>query len=241
MLVYGRNVIREIIAGKKRKIHVIHAVDRITEIDDILGYCKSNGVKVIFEPREKLAKFTGTEKNQGIAAEIDNVNLLNINEFLATRNLENSVVAVLDEIEDPHNMGAIFRSCEVLGVNGVIIPSRRSAPVNDTVFKTSSGAADMIDIVEVANINNALETLKKNGFWIYGLDLTADKYLDEISFDKKTAIVLGNEGSGIRALVKKNCDFLVKIRQSGKLDSLNVSNAAAIVFYQAQMQRMTKK
>lgn len=237
MLVYGRNVIREIIAGKKRSIHEIHMTEHIKDIGDILAFCKANSVKVVFETREKLEKYTGTDKNQGLAAEIDDVRLLNINEFLSTRNLENSVVAVLDEVEDPHNFGAIIRSCEVLGVCGIITASRRSAPVNDTVFKTSSGAVDYMDIIEVPNINNALEILKKDGFWIYGLDLEGDKYLDEVKFDRKSAIVLGNEGRGLRPLVKKNCDFLVKIRQSGKLNSLNVSNAAAIVFYKAMMER----
>jgi 23S rRNA (guanosine2251-2'-O)-methyltransferase len=237
VLVYGRNVIREIIVGKKRRINALHAVERIKDIDDILAYCSSKGIRPVFESREKLTKFTGTDKNQGIAAEIDNIRLFGLNEFLSTRNLENGVVAVLDEIEDPHNFGAIIRSCEVLGVCGIIFPSRRSAPVSDTVYKVSSGAIDLVDLIEVPNINNALEVLKKNGFWVYGLDLQADKYLDEVKFEGKTAIVLGNEGNGIRQLVKKNCDFLIKIRQAGKLDSLNVSNAAAIVFYKSMIDR----
>jgi 23S rRNA (guanosine2251-2'-O)-methyltransferase len=238
LFVYGRNVIREIIDGNKREIHEIHMIDRIKEAGDILTAAKAKNIKVIFETREKLNKFTGTEKNQGIAAVIDDVTTVSLEEFLCTHNDEKMTIAILDEIEDPHNFGAIIRSCEVLGVCGIIIPSRRSAPINDTVFKTSSGAIDLIDIIEVVNVNQAMEVLKKNGFWIYGMDMSGDKFLDEVEFDRKTAVVLGNEGSGVRALVKKHCDFMVKIRQAGKLDSLNVSNAAAIVFYQVMQQRI---
>ncbi|MGD0566339.1 MAG: 23S rRNA (guanosine(2251)-2'-O)-methyltransferase RlmB [Candidatus Goldiibacteriota bacterium] len=238
MLIYGRNVIREIIASKNRKIRELHAIIKIKDADDILAHCREKGVKTVIETREQLNKYTGTEKNQGIAAVIDDIELYSLEEFLAKKTSEKMTLAVLDEIEDPHNFGAILRSCEVLGVCGIIIASRRSAPVNDTVFKVSSGALDKVPVIQVANINNALEALKKDGFWIYGLDLQAEKFLDEVVFDKKSAIVLGNEGSGIRQLVKKNCDFLVKIRQAGTLDSLNVSNAAAIVFYQAMMQRI---
>jgi 23S rRNA (guanosine2251-2'-O)-methyltransferase len=238
LLIYGRNVIREIIASKNRKIRELHALINIKEAEDILAYCREKGVKTVIETREQINKYTGTEKNQGIAAVIDDVHLYTLEEFLAKKTADKMTLAVLDEVEDPHNFGAILRSCEVLGVCGIIIASRRSAPVNDTVFKVSSGALDRVPVIQVVNINIALEVLKKDGFWIYGLDLKAEKHLDEMEFDKKSAIVLGNEGSGIRQLVKKNCDFLLKIRQAGELDSLNVSNAAAIVFYQVLMQRM---
>lgn len=241
MFIYGRNVIREVLTGGKREIKEIHMIDKIKDAGDILTAAKAKNVRVIFESRDKLDKFTGTDKNQGIAAIIDDVKTVSLEEFLCTHNDTNITIAVLDEVEDPHNFGAIIRSCEVLGVAGIIVPTRRTAPINDTVFKTSSGAVDMIDIIEVVNINQALEVLKKNGFWIYGMDMEGEKFLDEIAFDKKTAIVLGNEGKGMRPLVRKNCDFLVKIRQAGKLDSLNVSNAAAIVFYQAMLQNNKEK
>ena len=241
MFIYGRNVIREVITGGKREIKEIYMIDKIKDAGDILTAAKAKSIKVNFMTRDKLDKITGTEKNQGIAAMIDDVKTVSLEEFLCTHNDAGITIAVLDEIEDPHNFGAIIRSCEVLGVAGIIVPTRRNAPINDTVFKTSAGAVDIIDIIEVVNINQALEFLKKNGFWIYGMDMAGDKYLDEVVFDTKTAIVLGNEGNGIRQLVKKNCDFLVKIRQAGTLDSLNVSNAAAIVFYQTMLQQKKAK
>ena len=241
MFIYGRNVIREVIMGGKREIKEIYMIDKIKDAGDILTAAKAKSIKVNFMTRDKLDKITGTEKNQGIAAVIDDVKTVTLEEFLCTHNDAGITIAVLDEIEDPHNFGAIIRSCEVLGVAGIIVPTRRNAPINDTVFKTSAGAVDIIDIIEVVNINQALEVLKKNGFWIYGMDMAGDKYLDEVVFDTKTAIVLGNEGNGIRQLVKKNCDFLVKIRQAGTLDSLNVSNAAAIVFYQTMLQQKKAK
>lgn len=241
MFIYGRNVIREVLNGNKREIQEIHMIDKIKDVGDILTAAKAKNVKVIFETRDKLDKLTGTDKNQGIAALIDDVKTVSLEEFLCTHNDTDITIAVLDEVEDPHNFGAIIRSCEVLGVSGIVVPTRRTAPINDTVFKTSSGAVDMIDIIEVVNINQALETLKKNGFWIYGMDMEGDKYLDETVFDNKTVIVLGNEGKGMRPLVKKHCDFLVKIRQAGKLDSLNVSNAAAIVLYHAMLKNISGK
>lgn len=236
MFIYGRNVIREVIAGNKREIKEIHMIDKIKDAGDILTAAKAKNIRVILESRDKLDKFTGTDKNQGIAAVIDDVKTVSLEEFLCTHNDTNMTLAVLDEVEDPHNFGAIIRSCEVLGVAGIIVPNRRNAPINDTVYKTSSGAVDMIDVIEVVNINQALEFLKKNGFWIYGMDATGEQFMDEIVFDRKSVIVLGNEGKGMRPLVKKNCDFIIKIRQAGKLDSLNVSNAAAIVFYQVMLQ-----
>jgi 23S rRNA (guanosine2251-2'-O)-methyltransferase len=161
-----------------------------------------------------------------------------LDEFLKKhKDTEKMAIAVLDEIEDPHNLGAIIRSCEIFGVCGIIVSSNRSSPVNDTVFKTSSGALDYVDLIKVSNINMALEKLKEARFWIYGFDLKAEKYLDETDFDKRSALVFGNEGKGMRELVKKNCDFLVKIRQTGQLDSLNVSNAAAVAFYDLMMKQ----
>ncbi|MCE5300707.1 MAG: 23S rRNA (guanosine(2251)-2'-O)-methyltransferase RlmB [Spirochaetia bacterium] len=237
MLVFGRNVVREIIKNGVRRIKEIHLVKRITDVNDVISYAAEHKIEVFYKERPDLDKYCGTPKNQGVAAVVEDIKLLDMEDFFDRHKEEKMTIAVLDEIEDPHNFGAIIRSCEVLGVCGIIVGSRRNAPVNETVYKTSSGALDYVDIVEVVNINQAMEQLKKRGFWVYGLDMAADKYLEDVKFDKKTAIVLGNEGKGLRPLISKNCDFLVKIRQQGRLDSLNVSNAAAIVFYQAMVNR----
>ncbi|MBN2754813.1 MAG: 23S rRNA (guanosine(2251)-2'-O)-methyltransferase RlmB [Candidatus Goldbacteria bacterium] len=232
MWVYGRNVIREVIKND-RKIYELVVLKDAEKMSDVIEEVRQTGAKITITDKKNLEKITGTDKHQGVAASIEGLKAWGIDEFLRKHaGEENITVAVLDSIEDPHNLGAIIRSCEVFGVCGIIVTSKRQSPVNDAAYKVSAGAAEYIEMVVVSNINNALEILKKNGFWIYGLDLKGDKYIDETDFDKKTAFVLGNEGAGMRELVKKNCDFLVKIKQKGRIDSLNVSNAAAVVFYE---------
>ncbi|MEI7640830.1 MAG: 23S rRNA (guanosine(2251)-2'-O)-methyltransferase RlmB [bacterium] len=231
MWLYGRNVIREILSSGKA-IHEVLVLKGMKDIEDVIKEAEKRGVVVTYTDRQTLDKKTGTEKHQGIVADVEDIRFLTVDEFIKKANgREECTVAVLDEIEDPHNFGAIIRSAEVFGIDAIVIQNKRNSPVTPTVYKSSSGAIEYIDMIEVVNISNAIEALKKAGFWIYGFDLTAEKYLDETEFDKKTAFVFGNEGRGIRQLVKKNCDFMVKIRQKGRLDSLNVSNAAAVTFY----------
>jgi 23S rRNA (guanosine2251-2'-O)-methyltransferase len=233
MWLYGRNVIREVLKAGKRKIYEIIALKGIEDADDIIKEAKTASTNVVFVDKKTIFEKTGTDKNQGIAANVEGNKSFTLDEFLEKYSKEQKIaVCVLDEIEDPHNLGAIIRSCEIFGVCGIILSSNRSAPVNDAVFKASSGALEYMDIVKVSNINQAILKLKDAGFWIYGFDLDAEKYLDEIDFDRKSALVFGNEGRGLKQLVRKNCDFLVKIRQKGKIASLNVSNAAAVAFYQ---------
>ncbi len=233
MILYGRNVISEILKNGKRKIYEIYAAEGAGGIEVIIKEAEKKGIKVIKAERKKITEIAGSEKNQGIAAKTEGVALLSIEEFINKNNNKKEVsAAVLDGVEDPRNTGAVIRSCEVFGVSGLIISSKRAAPINDTVYKTSAGAVEYADIIRVANINNALLKLKKAGFWIYGFDINGDKYLDETKFDKRSVLVFGSEGKGPRRLVRENCDFLLKIRQKGKIDSLNVSNAAAIAFYE---------
>lgn len=242
MLLYGRNVIREIIDNNKRKVKNIFMLKDIKDADDIVRDAKARGISIVYRSRQELKDLTKTDNNQGMAIEVEDLKFLTIEEFLKKHENKGQItVAVLDSVEDPHNVGAIIRSCEIFGVCGIITASKRAAPVNETVYKVSSGAADYVDIVVETNINRVLEKLKEAGFWTYGFDLQAEKFLDETEFDKKTAVVFGSEGEGMRRLVKENCDFLVKIRQTGKLDSLNVSNAAAVAFYEINRQRKDKK
>jgi 23S rRNA (guanosine2251-2'-O)-methyltransferase len=218
-------------------VRSLYALKNINDADDILNEAKARGIPVIYKEREELSRLVKNENNQGVAIEADDLCPIDIDQFLNKHKDKAKIaVAVLDGLEDPHNVGAIIRSCEIFGVCGIISASKRAAPINDTVFKVSAGAADYIDLVIVSNINNALLKLKDSGFWIYGFDQAADKYLDETVFDKKSALVFGNEGEGMHALVTKNCDFLVKIRQVGQIESLNVSNAAAVAFYEVMKQ-----
>ncbi len=237
MILYGRQVIREILKNDKRKILKIYFLKNSKNIDDIFTLAKIKKIPIEIKEKNEIRELTKTDNNQGIAAEVDNIKILNINEFLEKHNNKEKIsICLLDEIEDPHNLGAIIRSCEIFGVCGIILPSKKSAPVNETVYKVSSGAVEYIDIVKVSNLNNAIHRLKESGFWIYGFDISGNDFLENVKFDRKSVLIFGNEGKGLRKLVKQNCDFLIKIRQKGKIGSLNVSNAAAIAFYDVMKQ-----
>ena len=154
---------------------------------------------------------------------------------------EEPFVLILDGIEDPHNLGAIIRTAETAGMHGIIIPKRRSASVNSTVSKVSSGAVEYMKIARVTNITDAIDKLKKEGLWICGTDINTDKYYYNQDLTGPIGIVIGNEGKGISDKVKKNCDFLVKIPMRGKVTSLNASVSTGIIIYEALKQRLQKK
>ena len=147
---------------------------------------------------------------------------------------------MLDNIEDPHNLGSIIRTAEAAGAHGVIIPKHRAAAVNSTVNKASAGAASYMKVARVTNISEAIKRLKDAGLWICGTDVAADKYYYDQDLTGPIAIVIGNEGKGMGEKVKKNCDFLVKIPMNGKIQSLNASVSAGIVIYEVVKQRMAK-
>lgn len=140
-------------------------------------------------------------------------------------------VLLLDGIEDPHNLGAILRTAECSGADLVVIPKRRSAQVNETVYKVSAGAAEYVEVARVSNLVNAMEELKRFGYWIYGADMEGESYYS-VKLERPIALVIGNEGKGISRLVKEHCDVIVSIPLMGKISSLNASNAAAILMYE---------
>ncbi|MFQ5716279.1 MAG: 23S rRNA (guanosine(2251)-2'-O)-methyltransferase RlmB [Nitrospinales bacterium] len=146
-------------------------------------------------------------------------------------------LAVLDGIQDPQNLGAVIRSAEALGIHGIILPRRRTAPLNETVAKCSSGALETIPIAMAINLANALKLLKKHGFWVVGVDTDGKKPCYRLSFDSPTALLIGSEGKGIRPLLKRACDFTVSIPMKGKVGSLNVSAASAVLFYEILRQK----
>ena len=150
--------------------------------------------------------------------------------------LNRDIIVILDHLEDPHNFGAIIRTCEAAGINSIIIPKDRTVKVNATVMKTSAGTLENVDICMVSNIVNAIKTLKDNGFWIIGTDMEGTDYR-KIDYKGKIAIVIGNEGKGLSRLTEENCDFIAKIPMYGKVNSLNASVAAALVIYEAVMNR----
>ena len=170
--------------------------------------------------------------HQGIILEVNDFEYNDIDEMIE----DDSLIVILDHIEDPHNFGAIIRTCEAAGVKGIIIPKDRSVEVNATVIKVSTGAIKNMKIAQVTNLNRTIEYLKKEGFWIVGTDMEGTNYYD-IDYKGKTAIVIGNEGSGMSRLVSENCDFIAKIPMKGTTNSLNASVATGIVVFEAVKQR----
>lgn len=227
MLVYGRNVVNEILNGKTKIYKVF--LDNNYKDEDILNKINKRGLKKFHVDKSKLDKMCGNSTNQGIAMDIEEFNYYDI------KTIENddksNFVVMLDSIEDPHNFGAIIRTCECAGVDYIIIPKNRSVSVNSTVYKTSSGALSNMKIVEVANLHNTIKKLKDLGFWVYGSDAKGKDYRS-IDFGGKTCLIIGSEGHGLKQIVSNSCDEIISLPMKGKINSLNASVAAGIFIYE---------
>ncbi|MDR0485291.1 MAG: 23S rRNA (guanosine(2251)-2'-O)-methyltransferase RlmB [Elusimicrobiota bacterium] len=230
--IYGRNSVLEALLSGKREINkiLLSQTARGDAVSKIIKLARQKGIVLQNCPPKKLDKLSAN--SQGIAAEISPAKYEDIENLIeAAKKKTNSFLAVLDSIEDPHNLGAIIRNCAAFGAVGVVIPKRHSASVNETVSKTSAGAIEHIDIARVSNINQTIELLKENGFWIYGLDRSG-KDISGADFVFPTAIVVGGEGNGLHRLTKEKCDFLISIPQSDSISSLNASCASAVALYE---------
>ena len=228
MIVFGRNVAREVLDSKKeiKKVIMANTFDDKSIISDL----EKNNVKIIkVDKREIDRKYKGN--HQGIVLEIEDFKYGKLND------LENSkFVVMLDHLEDPHNLGAIIRTCEAAGVDAIIIPKRRGVEINSTVMKVSAGALNNINIVEVSSIAQTIDKLKDFGYWVYGTDMDGETYTN-CKYDSKTCLVIGAEGNGISKLVHDKCDFIISIPMVGKINSLNASVAAGITIYEVVRQR----
>ncbi len=231
MLIYGRNVAYEALQ-KKQKIKKIYLSEGFNE-RDILFMITSNHLPYKIVDKRALDKMVDGV-HQGIVLEVNDYEYASLDEIT---NKDDSLIVILDHIEDPHNFGAIIRTCEAAGVDGIIIPKDRASIVNGTVIKTSVGAINNIKIVQVTNLVNTIKELKKEGFWVVGTDMQGTPYTD-IDYRGKTVIIIGNEGNGMARLVKDNCDFIASIPMLGKINSLNASVAAGIVIFEAINNRM---
>ena len=230
MFVFGKNVAEEVLNSDK-KIDKIFIQDNFKD-ETILKLINKRRVEV-----RKLNKIEMDKKvsglHQGIILSIEDFKYSNIEEVLK---LENPLLVILDHIEDPHNFGAIIRTCEAAGVDGIIIPNDRSVEVNGTVVKTSVGTTEKMRIIRVTNIVKTMDMLKRNGFWIVGTDMNGQDY-STIDYKGKTAIVCGNEGKGMSRLVEENCDFIASIPMYGTVNSLNASVATAVIVFEAVKSR----
>jgi len=239
-IIEGRNAVIEALRSGVNIDKVFLSKGEVdSALKHIAGKARSAGAAVVEADRRKLDSMSQTGSHQGVIAIAAFTEYVSIEDILekARQKGEQPLIVVCDEISDPHNLGAIIRTSEGAGAHGVIIPKRRSAGVNATVAKASSGAVFHIAICRVANITAALRELKKAGVWVYGASTDAEKSLWDSDFRGATALVIGSEGSGISRLVSENCDHHVSIPMCGKLSSLNASVSAAVLLYEAVRQR----
>ena len=239
--VEGRNSVLELLeSGKDINKIFIEKGNKHGSINKIIAKAKERKIVITELEKTKFNKMVQTNNPQGIIAIVPPFDYCTVYDIinLAKQKNENPFILILDGIEDPHNLGSIIITAETAGVHGVIIPKRRAASVNSTVNKVSAGAVEHMKIARVNNINETINTLKKEGIWICGTDMDTNKYYYNQDLTGPLAIVIGSEGYGMSRLVKENCDFLVKIPMQGQITSLNASVSAGIVIYEAVKQRI---
>ena len=237
----GRNALTEALRAG-RTIDKVFIADGDTDrgLQRLAAEAKEAGAVIVPVDRRKLDQMSFTRSHQGVialAAAHDYFTIDDILEEAASRG-ENALIVICDELSDPHNLGAIMRSAECAGAHGVIIPKRRSVGLTATVAKASAGAVEYMKVARVTNINNAINELKEKGVWVYGTAAEGSVPMYKADLTGPAAIVIGNEGDGMRPLVRKNCDMLVHIPMKGRISSLNASAAASILLYEAVRQRL---
>ena len=236
----GRNAVLELLESDKdiNKIYITKG-ELKGSINKIVAIANEKKVIIVQKDKKQMDMMAQTENYQGVIAVVPPYEYADVEDILdvAKERNEDPFILILDGIEDTHNLGAIIRTAETAGVHGIIIPKRRAAQVNSTVSKVASGALQYMKIARVNNISDTISKLKDNGVWVCGTAIDAEKYYYDQSLTGPLAIVIGNEGKGISELVKRNCDFLVKIPMKGKVTSLNASVSTGIVVYEAVKQR----
>lgn len=239
--IYGINAVYETLFKNPENITSVYIRDGKlnSSLEAIKLLTKKNKVNLNLCDQFKLDKLSGTDKNQGVSALIKDFKYTEFGDFLRDLDLDkNPCVVVLDNIEDPHNLGAIIRSCCAGGVSAVIISKNHGVQVNGTVFKTSAGAVNSINVIRVSNINSTLEILKDKKFWVAGLSGEAQKDIWSYDFKSPTVIVVGSEGGGVSNLVLSKCDELIKIPMSKNIESLNASVSCSLAVYEWKRQNV---
>lgn len=240
----GRNAVIELLKSEKpiNKIYILKGEIQ-GSINEIIKLAKRNKNVIVEVDKNKLDSLSETKHHQGVIAFVSPVEYKELDDIfaLAEEKNEDPFIVIADEIEDPHNLGALIRSAECAGCHGVIIPKRRAVGVTEIVVKTSVGATQYVPVVRVNNINETIRTLKDRGVWVVGTDGNADKLYYEQDLTGPIAIIIGSEGRGMNSLTMKNCDYLVKIPMMGKITSLNASVSGGIVMFEALKQRINKK
>lgn len=237
-IIIGRNPVLEALKSGEI-IDTLYISSMGGVIAHIVALAKEKNITVKNVSDKKLSSMCDNKSHQGVIATIGSAEYVSIEDILEVSKKKGTqpFIVICDEIEDPHNLGAIIRTCETAGVDGIIIPKRRSATLNATVRKTSAGAVSYVPVARVSNLASAIDTLKQNNVWIYGTDATGQNYTD-VDLTGGIALVIGSEGFGMGKLIKDKCDFLLSLPMFGKVNSLNASVAGGIFIYEALRQRV---
>lgn len=241
-LIYGIHAVSEALKSRGRAFEYVGVSKERHDhrLQQVIDECRKLGVALRFLPRQDLDRLTRTSAHQGVVAVASAKKYADVDDLLSTRRGTHVLLLVLDGVEDPHNLGAILRTADAAGADGVVIPERRAAGVTGTVAKVSAGAAEHLPIAKVTNISRTLEDLKAKNVWTVGLDERGAQNYDSVDYNMDCALVLGAEGKGLHEQVRKKCDFLVSIPMLGSVPSLNVSVAAGVVLYEVARQRRTQ-
>ena len=238
-VIFGIHAVGEALKARGRAFEWVGvAKDRHDlRLQRLIQECRHSSVPIRFLPRLELDRMAATGSHQGVIAVTSSKQYADLDDLLAAKRGEYSLVIVLDGVEDPHNLGAILRTADAAGADGVVIPERRAVGVTGTVAKASAGASEHLPVAKVTNIARTLEELKAKGLWAVGLDERGKQNYDKVDYKMNCAVVLGAEGAGLHDLVSRKCDFLVSIPMLGKVPSLNISVAAGVVLYEIVRQR----
>jgi 23S rRNA (guanosine2251-2'-O)-methyltransferase len=236
MIIYGIHPVMEALESADRSPECIWITrgKAGARLQKIIDKARLQGIAVRFEPALSLTKKAETERHQGVVARIESVPFIDLEDLLS---LEPKLLVIVDSVEDPRNLGGLLRTAEGAGVEGVLIPLRRSSPITPVVIKASAGATAHLRLARIGNVAQTLERLKKAGFWTVGLDMEGSDQLDAIDFSLPLVVVVGGEHAGIRRRVRSHCDFLVSLPMKGSVTSLNLSVAAGILLYQIAMKK----
>lgn len=237
-VVAGRNPVMEVLNGERNVERVFVADGAEGSISKIVAVAREQGVIVDFVPKEKIDAMAPDAKHQGVVAKVSAYEYSSMEDVMEKARVsgEDPFIILLDEITDPHNLGAIIRTAECAGAHGVIIPKRRACSLTQTVALSAAGAIEKMPVVQVTNMARTIEDLKKQGVWVAAADMDGENYM-KANLSGPIAIVIGNEGKGVGRLVKEKCDFVLSIPMKGTINSLNASNAAAILMYGVRRSR----
>ena len=242
-LVAGRNAVMEVLKGS-RSVNRLLVANGSSEgsMREIIALAKEKGINIQFYDRSKLDAMAPGIRHQGVLAQVPPVQYAELEDILqiARDRNEPPFIVLLDELEDPHNLGAILRTADAAGVHGVLIPKHRSCPLSATVAKTSAGAVEHVPVARIGNMVQTIKKLKKEGLWVAAADMDGTDYYDT-DLTGSLLLVIGSEGQGVGRLIKEQCDFVVRIPMVGKINSLNASVAGSILMYEAMKQRSSNK